>query len=234
MVLVHGSLDRATSFSRVMRRLEDLHVLAYDRRGYHRSRDVRPVATSLGEHVADLLELVDGRRCVVIGHSYGGDVAIGAAIESPESVVGLAAYEPPLPWLEWWPRHGGRSALEGMDPSDFAEGFFRRMVGDESWERMAEGDRDERRADGPALLAELAAIRDTRPQFDPNEIRVPAVFGRGSRSVPHHLRSAETLAGAAPRGELFEISGAAHGAHLTHPEAFAAMVRRVLDRVGSG
>jgi pimeloyl-ACP methyl ester carboxylesterase len=33
VVLVHGSLDRAASFSRVIRRLPDWGVVAYDRRG---------------------------------------------------------------------------------------------------------------------------------------------------------------------------------------------------------
>jgi pimeloyl-ACP methyl ester carboxylesterase len=33
-----------------------------------------------------------------------------------------------------------------------------------------------------------------------------------------------------PGAELVDIPGAAHGAHLTHPDAFAAFIRRVLAR----
>ncbi|MHB1890281.1 MAG: alpha/beta fold hydrolase [Acidimicrobiales bacterium] len=234
VVLVHGSLDRATSFTRVLRRLGDMHVIAYDRRGYHRSRStVAPAGppAELSGHVDDLLGIVDGRPSVVVGHSYGGDVAIGAAILDPAAVRAVVAYEPPLPWCEWWPQRS-RAPLDGEDPTTFAEGFFKRMVGEAAWDRLTERDRDERRADGPALLAELAGIRRGGPPFDPAWITVPAVFGRGGKSVPHHRRAAATLAAGAPYGELFEIPGAGHGAHLSHPEAFAQMVRLALRRAG--
>src|SRR5580704_7214547 len=56
VILVHGSLDRATSFMRTARRLEDLAVVLYDRRGYSRSRAVKPIATDLDTHVDDLFE----------------------------------------------------------------------------------------------------------------------------------------------------------------------------------
>jgi pimeloyl-ACP methyl ester carboxylesterase len=51
VVLVHGAMDRAASFGRVMRRLGDLDVVAYDRRGYAGSLGTGP-ATTLAEHAA--------------------------------------------------------------------------------------------------------------------------------------------------------------------------------------
>jgi pimeloyl-ACP methyl ester carboxylesterase len=33
-----------------------------------------------------------------------------------------------------------------------------------------------------------------------------------------------------PGAELVEIPAAGHGAHLTHPDAFASLVRRTADR----
>lgn len=221
--LVHGSLDRATSFARVVRRLPDLRVVTYDRRGYARSRRM-PVG-ALAEHVADLVELVGAGPAVVVGHSFGGDVAIGAALAAPGAVVGVGAYEPPMPWLDWWPRRP-RSGDE--DPAGFAEGFFRRMVGDSAWDRLTDQVRAERRADGPALLAELTGLRAGGPPFDPSQLRVPAVFGRGGQSVWHHRRGVEELNGAVFGSELFEIEGAGHGAHLSHPGAFADLVRQLL------
>jgi len=226
VVLVHGSLDRGTSFARVVRRLDDLTVITYDRRGYHRSRDAG-VARDLSEHVADLLAVVGAGPAVVVGHSLGGDVAIAAAIESPGTIRAVGAYEPPLPWFDWWPNRS-RGTLQGEDPGSFAEGFFRRMVGDAAWERLPEATRGERRADGPALVAELLAIRVDAPPFDIERLTVPAVLARGSLSVPHHRRASEVLATAIPGAELVEISGAGHGAHLTHPDAFATFVRRVV------
>jgi len=224
-ILVHGSLDRAASFARVVRRLPDLHVVTYDRRGYAHSRTVRPVGV-LDDHVADLLALVGDGPAVVVGHSYGGDVALGAALASPGPVVGVGAYEPPLSWTEWWPRRA-RTA-DDAEPARFAERFFRRMVGDGPWERAGEETRAERRADGPALVTELTSLRSSGPPFDVRQLRVPAVFGRGSESVWHHRRAVEELHAAVAGSELFEINGAGHGAHLSHPAGFAEFVRAVI------
>jgi pimeloyl-ACP methyl ester carboxylesterase len=235
VILVHGSLDRAASFGRLMRRLNNVDVLAYDRRGYHRSRTSGPPA-GLEGHVEDLVTLIEslgGKPTVLVGHSYGGDVALGAALGAGSLVKAVVAYEPPMPWEEWWPSRA-RSPIEAEDPALFAEGFFKRMVGEAAWNRLAERDREERRADGPALLTELSSIRGATPPFDVVDIPMPALFGRGGRSVPHHRRATAQLAARAPFGELFEIPGAAHGAHLSHPEALALLVRRALHRASIG
>ncbi len=250
VVLVHGSLDRAASFARVIRRLDDLHTVAYDRRGYHRSRHALPLHTTLDGHIDDLLAVIDGRPSVVVGHSYGGDVALGAAVRggAEAGIVSVVAYEPPMPWLGSWARSPnsqavmtGSEASEGSaapvaadhaSAAEAAERFFRRMMGDASWDRLSEAAKAERWADGPALEAELAAIRTRRAPFDVTTLAVPAVFGRGGRSAPRHRDTVGWLTEHVPDGELVEIAGASHGAHLTHPDAFAAMVRSAVARAG--
>ena len=245
VVLVHGSLDRAGSFARVTRRLADLHTVAYDRRGYQGSRHVSsPVHTTVDGHVGDLLAVIDDRPAVVVGHSYGGAIALGAALRpgGPDPILAVGAYEPPLPWLGSWanrprPADEGRPAAagappDGDDPGDVAERFFRRMVGDTAWDRLAPEARAGRRADGVALAAELAAIRTSDAPFDVTSLAVPAVFGRGSASLPHHRDAVAWLVAHVPGSELVEIDGAGHGAHLTHPDAFAEFVRDVVARSG--
>ncbi len=228
VVLAHGSLDRGASFTRVIRRLTDLEVVTYDRRGYHHSRDMAPLATSLDDHVGDLLAVVGDGPAVVIGHSYGGDVALGAAIEDPTTVWSVGAYEPPMPWTSWWPTR--RRAGFSEDPDTFAESFFRRVAGDRAWDRLSEQARQDRRADGPALIAELLAIRGDVSPLDLARLSVPTVLGRGELSLPHHRQAVEELARVLPPAEIVEIAGATHGAHLTHPDAFAAFVRIAVQR----
>jgi pimeloyl-ACP methyl ester carboxylesterase len=240
IVLVHGSLDRSTSFARVVRRLDDLHTVVYDRRGYHRSRAALPLNTTLDGHVDDLLTVIDGRPSVVVGHSYGGDVALGAALraEGRAPIVGVAAYEPPMPWLSGGTAgpvasaHGRRQTPPGEPSGDAeaAERFFRRMVGDSAWDRLPEETRAARRAEGPALAAEIGSIRRAQAPFDVTSLSVPAIFARGERSTPRHRQSVAWLVEHTPGAELVEIPGAGHGAHLTHPDAFAAMVRRARER----
>jgi pimeloyl-ACP methyl ester carboxylesterase len=235
VVLVHGTLDRSTSFARVVRRLGDLHTVVYDRRGYHRSRDAVPLPTSIEGQIDDLLRVIDGRPAVVVGHSYGGTICIGAALrhDPSNSIVSLAAYEPPLPWLSIWVRDGTpRRERLREDPDFEAERFFRRVVGDGAWDRLSETARAERRADGPALVAELNAIRVTNAPFDVSTMSIPALFGRGGQSLPHHREGVAWLVEHTPDAELFEIPGARHGAHLSHPDRFAEFVRRAVERAG--
>jgi pimeloyl-ACP methyl ester carboxylesterase len=104
------------------------------------------------------------------------------------------------------------------------------MVGDSAWERLSESAKDERRADGPALEAELADIRRSEAPFDVTTLTIPATFGRGGLSADRHRDTVAWLAEHTPGSELVQIDGASHGAHLTHPDAFAALVRSALGR----
>jgi pimeloyl-ACP methyl ester carboxylesterase len=185
--------------------------------------------------IDDLVSVIGGRPAVVVGHSFGGTVAIGATLrrDPSNSIVSLAAYEPPLPWLELSTRSGiqRRGPMQG-DPEAEAERFFRRVVGDAAWERLSPAAKAERRADGPALVAEINAIRVADPPFDIGSMMVPALFGRGGRSLPHHREGVAWLVEHTPDAELFEVPGAAHGAHLSHPDGFADFVRRAVARAG--
>jgi pimeloyl-ACP methyl ester carboxylesterase len=107
---------------------------------------------------------------------------------------------------------------------------MRRMIGDARWERLPERTRARRRDEGPALVAEMSSIRADGAPFDATHISVPTVIARGALSLPHHRTGAGMLAELIPGAELVDVEGAGHGAHLTHPDAFAACVRRVLER----
>jgi pimeloyl-ACP methyl ester carboxylesterase len=55
---------------------------------------------------------------------------------------------------------------------------------------------------------------------------VPVVFGRGGEaSAPHHRDTVGWLASHVPGAHLVEVEDSAHGAHLSHPDAFAQFVR---------
>jgi len=240
VVLVHGSLDRSASFTRVLRRLDDLHTVVYDRRGYHHSRGVLPLNATLDGHADDLLEVIGGRPAVVVGHSFGGDIALSAALrdEGASTILSVAAYEPPMPWLAGYrrsaPTAGAPPTPVGSGGPDeagtAAERFFRRMVGDAAWERLPEHTKAARRADGPALEAELTAIRVPDAPFDVSLLTIPATFARGEHSASRHRYAVAWLLEHAPGAQLVEIPGASHGAHLTHPGGFADLARAAVAR----
>ena len=222
IVLVHGTLDRASSFVRVRRHLRDLDVVAYDRRGYA-SRVHEPAGT-LDDHVDDLLDVVGNRPALVVGHSYGGDIVLAAAVGA-ESVVGAVVYEAPMPWQPWWPKDSaGTAAIEAETPEAGAEAFMRRMIGDERWESLSARTREAKRAEGPAVLAELQSIRHGAP-FHLEDVHVPVVVGVGTESAPHQKAAAPRVVERLPDATLRRIEGAGHGAHLSHSAEFANLVR---------
>jgi pimeloyl-ACP methyl ester carboxylesterase len=82
-------------------------VLTYDLRG-HGYSDSPPRGYSPDDMATDLLELLDAlevERPVVVGHSYGADVALYFAARHPERVRQVIAIEAALPAMELVRRH---------------------------------------------------------------------------------------------------------------------------------
>lgn len=111
--------------------------------------------------------------------------------------------------------------------ANVAERFMRRMIGDERWESLPASTREARRAEGPALLAELQSARRGAP-YDPSAIKVPVLAGHSTESKEHHQWAAQELARLAGGDAPFVIEGAGHAAHATHHAEFATFVRRVV------
>jgi pimeloyl-ACP methyl ester carboxylesterase len=234
VVLVHGTMDRSAAFGRVIQRLSDIHVIAYDRRGYARSAQAQPPASSLADHADDLLAILDGRPATVVGHSYGGDVAMLAATRQPDVVTALGVFESPLPWLPGWSSEGAGNVgvVEATDPGRAAEAMFRRLAGSDTWDQLPERTQADRRAEGPVLMVDIASIEDVAPPFDVAALPVPIIVGCGTKSLAYQRHGASLLA-SLTGAELVEIEGGAHGSHTSHPEQFAAFVRQAVGLVGS-
>lgn len=227
VVMVHGSLDRAGSFSRVARRIDGPRIVAYNRRGYQSSRHLGS-ASSLSEHIEDLADVVREVReegpVTLVGHSFGGTTVIAAAIAEPRLADAVIVYEPPMPWLSST-AHPHRGIRPEGDPAREVERFFRHMVSDGAWDRLSPEERADREADGPALVADMTVIRMETP-FELNDVAgidIPLTIGIGS-SATAHIETARKVTAAVSAGRLHEIPGAGHGAHLSHPDSFAEMI----------
>ena len=241
LALIHGTMDRASSFAKVQRRLTgDGHdVVAFDRAGYGARVDA-PLPAQRGRIAADVDDLLehlghdDAEPVVVIGHSYGGHVAMGAAIRRPDLVRTIGVFETPVAWMPWWPSDtSGGVAVQAArtgSPADAAEAFMRSIVGEDVWARLPPSTKQARRAEGPALLADMADIQQLPPPYDPAAVPVPVVVGRGSESKHQHLRGTEALLELLPDATLHLVEGAGHGAHASHPDGFVEFVLAAVAR----
>jgi pimeloyl-ACP methyl ester carboxylesterase len=226
MICVHGGLDRAGSFRRLARRLETFDLIAYDRRGYQGSRDLTPL--SLDAHVDDLLAVTrpEARRGPVLyfGHSFGGVVTLAAAAREPDLARLVIAYEAPLPWT--LPRPSSRPALSD-DASLEVETFFKRMVSGSAWHNLSDAERESRRRDGPALLSDLASLRQG-PPFDLATITTPLVYVHGDGVLVDYYRAlCVELVKVNPAITTRELVHAGHGAHLSRPDQLASLVQQL-------
>jgi pimeloyl-ACP methyl ester carboxylesterase len=225
-VFAHGTMDASGSFRRVMDLLGSWNLVTYDRRGWGASARLGPAG--LDVHAADLVDvLVAHGPAVVVGHSFGATVALTAAAARPDLVQSVLAYEPPLPWLPWWPARAPweRTVLdEGHPPADAAEALMRALLGDQGWQAMPERIRTQRRAEGPVLVHEMRSLAEDEPSFDPEALAGPVVVGAGGASLDHHRLVSRRLADLLPDGVYHELADAGHPAHVTHPELFARLV----------
>ncbi len=224
VVCVHGALDRGGSFARLARRLEDFDVIAYDRRGYQGSRALGPA--DLDHHVEDLCALVEREAAdspvILVGHSFGGLVNFGAALREPALVDLVVNYESPFPWLL---RRDGSRAPESEDPAVEAERFFRRVMSDHTWERLSEAQRESRRLDGAALLADLASVHAPVAPFDLALVRVPATYAYGDQGT-YYENLALAVHEVNPLITTVAFRHAPHAAHLKNPDQLARLVRQ--------
>lgn len=170
-------------------------------------------------------------RCVVVGHSYGGNVALAFAERCPDLVDGVVTYESPLSWLPWWGGSAGASAMAVRDdPAEAAERFMRSLIGDDRWERLPPGTRAARRAEGPPMIGELADLRE-RPPWQAERITVPVLVMYGEQGRAHHRRGAEELARVLPDAQLQMVPHARHFGPNTHPDDVAARIVGFIDRL---
>lgn len=255
VVLVHGSLDRSAGMLKLSRRLDDrFRVTRYDRRGYGRSTP-HPGPFSMDGQVADLDAVLDtmidatidttidttigtgagtGERTddlpVVVGHSYGGNVALAFADRHPGRLAAIVTYESPLSWEPWWPRDsaGGNAMAWRDDPEEAAERFMRRLIGDERWDRLPPSTRQARRREGPAMVGELADLRAHAP-WRADRIDVPVLVLRGEHGQEHHRLGTDALAAMLPDAEVDTVRGARHFGPNTHPDEVASRIRTFLS-----
>jgi pimeloyl-ACP methyl ester carboxylesterase len=179
----------------------------------------------------------------MVGHSYGGAVALQAALQYPHRVRSVAVYEPVLfPVLSAFNRRD-RAATEVRIAADsirswlargMAERSAQRFVdfwsGNGSWDALPETHREMIARRMPSVATHFDAVyRDSPSLRELAELQVPALFLTGARTRLTTRRIGELLQFALPDATHERLEGMGHMGPVTHADAVANRIARFLD-----
>ena len=242
VVLVHGSfVDHRTWAPIVPGLATALEVVVYDRSGHGRS-PASPRPHPVADDVRDLaavLEQSDRYPAHVIGHSYGGAVAVQLAATRPDLVRSLALHEPPFVGLlgadPATAPEAERTLAElaelkalarGGHPELAARRFVEAFSSEEgAWERLPAAIRSAYVAGAPQWAEEL----DDPAAYAPSpaalgDLLLPVLLTTGDESPALLRRITEALAGALPFATVQRIAECGHAPHLTKPDVYLAVL----------
>jgi pimeloyl-ACP methyl ester carboxylesterase len=245
-VFIHGSLI-ADAFRPILGACDlarSNRLVTYHRRGYMgSSRPTRVV--SIAEQAADcraLLRHLGIERAHVVGHSFGGVVALQLALDQPEMVATLALLEPALAVGASGPEY--RQALSSSCQRfrdagatvAVEEGLRARWPGFRApLEDLLPGALDQAVADAPGVFDyELPGLLDW--QFDEAKARcltqpVLSVLGSESQALwPRFGETHRTLCAWLPNVEAFILPGAHHFLQMENPRDMADALRDFFAR----
>ena len=243
LLLVHGASADHTTFRVVGPMLaRRFTVHAMDRRGRGASGDVEPYGVRREfEDVASVADVVArdaSERVAVIGHSFGGRVALGGALGT-DGIRAVVCYEgaPPVASERYQPEGAEqrvRERLEAGDPDEALAIFLREIVGmtgDDLTRYRADPVWPRRAAAAHTIVRELDAEASTEASLDAlGGVRQPVLQLLGGRSRPAFRLATAALDARLRDGRIVIIDGAKHAAHHTHPDEFVDAVEAFLGQ----
>jgi pimeloyl-ACP methyl ester carboxylesterase len=223
--------------SRQWRKLAELlsprhHVLTPDLLGYGQSGpwpDGKPFHFRQDlDFLESLLDRDGGEPAHLIGHSYGGFLALQLALRRPELVRSIAVYEPvAFGILDEVQDADARAALSAVDhewqpdaggaDETWLRGFVEWWNGPGAWDRLNEETRAAFRAVGWKLYQEvmtLAADRTDRATYA--TITAPTLLLCGELSPLTERRVVENLAATLPHATTRFFRGIGHMGPISH------------------
>jgi pimeloyl-ACP methyl ester carboxylesterase len=251
VVALHSSASTGGQWKTLAAALAGREVFTPDLPGYGRAafRDsARDDTASLAGDAAAVLRTLGGRPGVggaafhLVGHSYGGAVALKIALTQPQRVLSLTLIEPVV--FHLLPLAGGdedmrlyrgilgvrdrlRGAVAAGWPAHGMAAFVDFWNGAGSWDAAEAEQRQRLAAQARAVLRNFTAcFGESWPLSDLRRLAIPllAISGEDSPAVTRRLT--DKLIDAAGEATAARLFGAGHMAPLTHAAAVNALIER--------
>lgn len=247
VVCIHANASTSVQWRPLMDALTPkYHVFAPDSYGSGKSPQWPSEQMINLRDEAEFLEPVfyrAGTPFALVGHSYGGAVALIAALANPGRVRALALYEPtlfavvdaesPSPNAADGIRDIALRAGAMLDAGDrdAAAGLFiDYWMGAGAWEQTPELRK-------PAIIASAANVRrwahalftEPAPLAAFRTLDIPVLYMTGKHSTPAAHAVARLLTAALPRVEVVEFENLGHMGPVTDPQTVNPVIARFLD-----
>ena len=202
-------------------------------------------AFALADEAATTISLMDAieDRVHLVGHSYGGGVALRVALERPHRIASLTLYEPSAFHLLADLGQAGtaardeilgvaRATAEGVVTGDYASAarhFVDYWNGPGAWNALRPDIRAALTHWLPKAPLDFRALLDEpTPLSAYRDFRFPLLVMRGEHAPPPTQLVSEALAGLPACGSFTTIAGAGHMGPITHA---AAVNRHIVDHI---
>jgi pimeloyl-ACP methyl ester carboxylesterase len=211
--------------------LDGLDAVALDLPGFG-ATPAPPEPWGAAEYAAAVAPVLDemAPAVVVLGHSFGGRVAVHLAAARPERVAGLVLTGVPLV------RRPGAAGRRPAPAYRLARALHRRgLLGDARMEalRRRYGSADYRAAAGVMRGVHVRVVNETyEDQLAAVSCPVELVWGDDDTEVP--VAVAESARGLLAAATLEVLAGAGHDTPRTAPAALREAVQRVRGATGTG
>jgi len=228
LLMLHGWGGSSLSFMGAASALEErFRLLTPDLPGFGFSEAPKEAwgSAEYARVVAALPKAAGFESVSVLGHSFGGKVALALATAYPELVKRLVIVAAPIVRLAPEPDVRGRRRTYAVlrKAANLVPPLRGRIL---DWGRNRYGSADYRAA-GPLRPTMVRVVNeDWRPALPAVQVPVLLIWGSEDAEVP--LEVAEEAMKELPRAELVVLEGAGHFPFLDQPEAFAAAVTKFL------
>jgi pimeloyl-ACP methyl ester carboxylesterase len=205
-------------------------------------------AFTLADDADRAIALIDASQSKVhlVGHSYGGGVALHVALARPSQIASMVLYEPSAfhllrqlgePAAEAFSEIAGvaQRIADGVLTGDYREavaGFVDYWNGAGTWETMRPAaQRALIRWAPKGPLDFRALIENPTPASAYRALKCPVLIMRGEHALKPSRIIADRLAELLPNSRLLVIDGAGHMGPFTHSSKVAALIARHINTI---
>ena len=244
LLLIHGGhiADAFLPLTREAALADRYRLIRYHRRGFAGS-DPHSGPFSIEEQAQDALALMKHlglERAHVIGHSYGGAIAVQLAIEAPSLVQSLVLLEPAIFPAEIASTVKEMSAptVEAYRSGDVAKAvdLFLNMVAGPAWRtevaKTVPGGPEQAEKDA-ATYFEVESPALDKWTFDSaaaSRISQPVLYAVGSETLPLIEVVKQHFQSLIPHTEQVVVPGVNHSMQMQDPKLVAAAIADFLSR----